>query len=182
VLDTPMPSARKRAASQEVVRVMVKRVPALKKSAEPETPQPPKRARSRVGRSEKELVPVPMNTSRGASRSRPPREASETPVLMDAVRTAAKELGADIDVIPVPKPEKKKGPVKKDNKIIKVSKPEKKLPGKKDKIAKIDKEALRLQIRRVRIESNPEVAKRGRGRPPGSLNKKTLAARAQVAA
>ncbi len=91
-------------------------------------------------------------------------------MLMDAVRTAAKELGEDIDVIPMIKPTKKvkapvSKPIKKDNKII-----------------KIDKEALRQQIRRVRIESTPEVVKRGRGRPAGSLNKKTLAARVQVAA
>ncbi len=195
VIDTAMPSARKRAASQEVERAPVtvrkepakqrqasegERVPVIKAKArprkpaavdDPETPQPPQRSRSRVSRarppSETELVPVSMNTSRGASRSRPPRAASETPVLMDAVRTAAKELGEDIDVIPMIKPAKKTKvpptkPVKKESKI------------------KIDKEALRQQIRRVRIESAPEV-KRGRGRPPGSLNKKTLAARAQVA-
>jgi hypothetical protein len=144
-----------------------------RKTIDPETPQPPKRSRSRVSRarapSETELVPVSMNISRGASRSRPPREASETPVLMDAVRTAAKELGEDIDVIPMMKAAKK----------TKVSL---KTPVKKESNIKIDKEALRQQIRLVRIESIPEAPKRGRGRPPGSLNKKTLAARVQVAA
>jgi hypothetical protein len=110
-----------------------------------------------------------MNISRGASRSRPPREASETPVLMDAVRTAAKELGEDIDVIPIMK-------------AAKQTKVSLKTPVKKESNIKIDKEALRQQFRRVCIESIPEAPKRGRGRPPGSLNKKTLAARVQVAA
>ena len=41
----------------------------------------------------------------------------------------------------------------------------------------LDKEALRAQIKRVRIE-NTAVGKKGRGRPPGSLNKATIAKQA----
>ncbi len=40
----------------------------------------------------------------------------------------------------------------------------------------IDKEALRSQIRRVKLST--EAPKRGKGRPPGSLNKTTLAKQA----
>jgi len=128
VADTPMPSARKRAAAQEAERVPVvkatprqarpasvgERVPVIRAKArprkpttpiEPETPQPPKRSRSRAARSQStEVVLVQMNISRGASRSRPPRSASDTPVLVDAVRTTARELGEDVAVIPMVRP------------------------------------------------------------------------------
>ena len=181
VLDTPMPSALKRAASEDE-RVPVafdkapkrirpvsvgERVPVIRakakprKKAEAELPQAPKRTSRARTPSEVELVPVmPMNRT-GRSRSRPPRDASETPVLMDVAR-AASALGQDseVDVIP----QMKKGPAPKAPK-----KPVAKAA--RGKVV-LDREAIKAQIRRVSISV---AAPRGRGRPPGSLNKTTLA-------
>ena len=136
-----------------------------RKPVEAETPQAPtskSRARSAT---ETEVIPVAMNRS-GRSRSRPPRQASETPVLMDVAR-AASALGEDVDVIP----QVKKGPNAKAPK-----KPVAKAA--RGKVA-LDREAIKAQIRRVSVSAAP--APRGRGRPPGSLNKATLA-RLQAAA
>jgi hypothetical protein len=199
VPDTPMPSALKRAASQDAERVPVaftkpaarkkrpasagEQVPVIRakarprKTIDPETPQAPRRSRSRAARSqsETELVPVQMNGRGAASRSRPPRAASETPVLMDAVRVAAAALGEDgADVIPMVKELRQK------NKTARTQqKPSVKID--RGKI-KIDREALRAQIKRIKLNTvAEEVVKRGRGRPAGSKNKETLA-RAMAAA
>jgi hypothetical protein len=102
---------------------------------------------------------MPM-TRLGRSRSRPPREASETPVLMDVAR-AASALGQDseVDVIP----QMKKGPAPKAKKPV----------AKATRGKALDREAIKAQIRRVSV--SVAAAPRGRGRPPGSLNKATLA-------
>ncbi len=82
----------------------------------------------------------------------------------------AKEEGAD--VIPMVKELKKKTTIKSATSAI--AKP------KRGKVT-IDREAIRSQIRRVRLNSIPEEPKKKRGRPAGSLNKATLA-RSQAAA
>jgi hypothetical protein len=185
-LDTPMPSALKRASSEtEHVPVTFEkpqkktrpvsvgeRVPVIRAKAkarsktpieEAETPQAPKRKSRARSVTETEVIPVAMNRS-GRSRSRPPpRQASETPVLMDVAR-AAVALGEDseVDVIPqVKKAPKAKAPPKKP--VAKAS---------RGKVV-LDREAIKAQIRRVSVSVAP--VKRGRGRPPGSLNKATLA-------
>ena len=101
-----------------------------------------------------------LNT-RGKSRSRPPlRAASETPQLERSQEVLAIEDG---DV--VPQMTTAKGRVKN------VKQKPKMVSGK----IQIDREALRSQIRRVKLSADP---KRGKGRPPGSLNKSTIAKQA----
>ena len=97
----------------------------------------------------------------GRSRRPPPRQAPETPMLMDVARTAA-ALGEDseVDVIPQVTKRKPRAPKKP---VVKAA---------RGKIV-IDREAIRSQIQRVRVSS--AAAPRGRGRPPGSLNKAPLA-------
>jgi hypothetical protein len=179
VLDTPMPSALKRAAS-ETERVPVafekppkktrpvsvgENVPVIKAKAkakarakpeEAETPQAPRRKSRARSVSESELIPVAMNRS-GRSRSRPPRELPETPAIMDIAR-AASALGEDKEVEVIPQ-------------VRKTPKAPKKPVAKKGKVL-MDRDAIKAQIRRVSISV---AAPRGRGRPPGSLNKATLA-------
>jgi hypothetical protein len=183
-LDTPMPSALKRTASEtervpvafdkpskkkrpvsagEVVPVIRAKARPRKPAAilEPETPQAPRRKSRARSVTETEVVPVAMNRS-GRSRSRPPRVAPETPVPMDIARAAA-ALGEDEDVDVIPQMTKKapKAPNKKPT--------AKAVRGK----VVLDREAIRAQIRRVSVSVAPVT--RGRGRPPGSLNKTTLA-------
>ncbi len=186
-LDTPMPSALKRAAS-ESERVPVafdkppkktrpvsvgERVPVIRAKAkarsktpvaEEETPQAPRRKSRARSATETEVIPVAMNVT-GRSRSRAPRQASETPVLMDVAR-AASALGADDDVDVIPQVTKKgaKAPKKPAARAV------------RGKVV-IDREAIKAQIRRVSVSV---AAPRGRGRPPGSLNKATLARLQQV--
>jgi hypothetical protein len=183
-IDTPMPSALKRTASEtervpvafdkpskkkrpvsagEVVPVIRAKARPRKPAAviEPETPQAPRRKSRARSATETEVVPVAMNRS-GRSRSRPPRVAPETPVPMDIARAAA-ALGEDseVDVIPqVTKKGPKAAPKKAAAKAV------------RGKVV-LDREAIRAQIRRVSVSVAP--ATRGRGRPPGSLNKATLA-------
>jgi hypothetical protein len=117
---------------------------------------------------------VQMNGRAGAaSRSRPPREVSETPVLMDAVRVAAAALGEDgADVIPMFKPLQKAKATRQRATSVKMS---------AGKIT-IDREALRAQIKRIKLNTvTEEVAKKARGRPVGSKNKATLARAVSVA-
>ena len=179
VLDTPMPSALKRAASEtERVPVAFEKPPkktrpvsvgenvtGIKAKARPrkpvdaETPQAPKRKSRARSASETEVIPVAMNRS-GRSRSRP-REASETPVLMDVAR-AASALGQDSEVDVIPQMKKGKAPKAPKKPAAKVT---------RGKVV-LDREAIKAQIRRVSISV---AAPRGRGRPPGSLNKATLA-------
>ncbi len=183
-LDTPMPSALKRTASEtervpvafdkpskkkrpvstgEVVPVIRAKAMPRKPAAviEPETPQAPRRKSRARSATETEVVPVAMNRS-GRSRSRPPRVAPETPVPMDIARAAA-ALGEDADVDVIPQMTKKapRAPNKKPT--------AKAVRGK----VVLDREAIRAQIRRVSVSVAPVT--RGRGRPPGSLNKATLA-------
>jgi hypothetical protein len=183
-LDTPMPSALKRTASEsdrvpvafdkpskrtrpvsagEVVPVIRAKARPRKPAAviEPETPQAPRRKSRARSVTETEVVPVAMNRS-GRSRSRPPRVAPETPVPMDIARAAA-VLGEDAEVDVIPQVTKKapKVAIKKAG--------AKAVRGK----VVLDREAIRSQIRRVSVSVAP--ATRGRGRPPGSLNKTTLA-------
>ena len=183
-IDTPMPSALKRTASEtervpvafdkpskkkrpvstgEVVPVIRAKARPRKPAAiiEPETPQAPRRKSRTRSATETEVVPVAMNRS-GRSRSRPPRVAPETPVPMDIARAAA-ALGEDAEVDVIPQMTKKapRAPIKKAA--------AKAVRGK----VVLDREAIRAQIRRVSV--SVALATRGRGRPPGSLNKATLA-------
>ena len=185
-IDTPMPSALKRTASEterapvafdkpskkkrpvssgEVVPVIRAKARPRKPVAavEPETPQALRRKSRARSATETEVIPVAMNRS-GRSRSRPPREEPETPVLMDVARAAA-ALGEDTEVDVIPQMTKKAPKAT-------IKKPAAKAV--RGKIA-LDREAIRSQIRRVSVSVAP--VPRGRGRPPGSLNKATLARR-----
>ncbi len=100
-----------------------------------------------------------MNVS-GRSRSRAPRQASETPVLMDVARAAAAlREDAEVDVIPQFTKKGAKAPKKPVAKAV------------RGRVV-LDREAIKAQIRRVSVSV---AAPRGRGRRPGSLNKATLA-------
>jgi len=170
-----------------------------------ETPQPPARPRSQARSESKDVVPVgtSMNTGRGRSSSRPPVEVidlskppkrkasrrppstaeSETPQVTKAPKILAIEDG---EVVPQVKMAKRaKSLVKQKPKMIGKTQNIREAVGAqsaakdKPKIVskKLDKEALRAQIKRVRIENTP-ATKKGRGRPPGSLNKATIARQA----
>ena len=144
------------------------RVPVIRAKARPrkpveaERPQAPPRSKSHArSATETEVIPVPMNGRAGRSRSRPPRPEPETPVLMDVARAAA-ALGEDSDVDVIPQVTKRK-PRAPKKPVVKAT---------RGNIV-IDREAIRSQIQRVRVAS--AVPPRGRGRPPGSLNKATHA-------
>jgi len=193
--ETPRPARSRsrtaRSQSKEVVTVPMNTGRGKSRSRPPvdapETPQAPqKRPRSKTRSVSKDVVPVQegTTTARANSRkpegtsqmtekpkkpraaSRIPREASETPQMAKAPKLLAIEDG---EMVP---------PVQATGRKTKVQSAVKQKP--KTKIVKgtlTVKEALRAQIKRVRIEGVP-VTKRGKGRPPGSLNKATLARQA----
>jgi len=129
----------------------------------------------------KDVVPQFKNAKPS---SRPPSKAApETPQVTKAPRLLAIEDG---DVVPQVKMARRaKSLVKQKPKMIgktqNIREAVSAQSATKDKpkivSKKLDKEALRAQIKRVRIENTP-ATKKGRGRPPGSLNKATIARQA----